>query len=925
MKGFELLSTVVSMFVISAGALADSQDERKIALDLAPQPLAQALSAVAEKSNIRLVLNTDDALGLVSRRLQGAFTPRAAFDALLSSSRLTYEFVDDRTVEIRSAKSTDPASEDQSSTQESKKTSLITAPADRLRLAQATVPSASREERRDPDGENTHREWEGSNLEVVVVTGTLIRGVAPAGSAVKVYSREDIEHSGVATVQQFARQMTENFSSVDAVANSYSNAKYSRATGVSGNNLFAGSGFDLHGLGPTSTLTLLDGRRLAPAGLDGSLTDSSQIPLSAIERIEVLTDGASAIYGADAVAGVVNLIPRRHFRGAELSVRYGGTSNGGASEISASQLFGTEWGSGSLMVSYEYHDQDDLDAADRDYILSQGGPFALVASERRNSVFLTAEQKLGDALSLSAIGSFSDRDFGSEHTTSGSALQIRSSAGGQVQQSVFGVNAELRLNENWHLEIGGDFSRIAQSLSGTDVLSFGVGSSTTLSAFDTASTVSSGDLLVNGSPFMIPGGRVNVAAGASYRRETFRSARSFVSGPQTTNQYVPDTQRHVSSAYAEVFLPIVSEMNRLPALERLEMSLAARHDDYGDFGSSTNPKVGLVWSPGKGLNIRGTYGGAFRAPLLSQLGSPVQYSTTLFADSASPTGVTDTLIVSGGNPALRPETARSFTMGIELRPVKLPDLHASLGYFRVRFTDRIALPPQLGPTIFDDPVLLPFITRDPSLEDVQAAFASPGFAGDSAGQGPNGVTAVFESRIANIANTRQSGIDFGVEYRWNASPARVDTAISVTRLMQNSFQTIDQLPYVQQLNVFGLPTKWKARGSIGLSLGGLSVIVAANHVNSYDNVLTTPTSRIGAWTTGDVRIAYGAGPNAQGLLRDLTVSLNVINVTDRDPPFVLIPASRLLPGQNPLPFDPTNSSPLGRTVSVQLVKGWGPQ
>ena len=152
-------------------------------------------------------------------------------------------------------------------------------------------------------------------LEEIVVTGTHISGVAPVGAVVIVYTSEDANQSGAATVDQFARTMTDNFASVDTISNQYSNMRFSPTSLSNGTNTFQGAAFNLHGLGPTATLTLLNGQRLAPGGLDGSFTDISQIPLSAMDHIEVLPDGASAIYGADAVAGVVNIITRNDFKG----------------------------------------------------------------------------------------------------------------------------------------------------------------------------------------------------------------------------------------------------------------------------------------------------------------------------------------------------------------------------------------------------------------------------------------------------------------------------------------------------------------------------------------------------------------------------------------------------------------------------------
>ena len=162
------------------------------------------------------------------------------------------------------------------------------------------------------------------SVEELVVTGTYIHGVPPDSSPLTVYDREEIIRSGVGTVDQFLRKIPQNFAIVDAGTSegNLNNAE-------SGKNMSRGTAINLRGLGAGATLTLLNGHRLAPSGLDGSFVDVSMIPLSAIDRIEVLTDGASALYGADAIAGVVNFILRDDLSGGETSLRYGDTTQGG--------------------------------------------------------------------------------------------------------------------------------------------------------------------------------------------------------------------------------------------------------------------------------------------------------------------------------------------------------------------------------------------------------------------------------------------------------------------------------------------------------------------------------------------------------------------------------------------------------------------
>ena len=115
---------------------------------------------------------------------------------------------------------------------------------------------------------------------------------------------------------------------------------------------------NLRGLGEGSTLVLVNGNRIAAAPAEfGTFTDVSTIPFSAIERVEVLTDGASAVYGSDAVGGVVNFILRKDYRGAESTVRYENSSSGGHRKV-VEQTLGLNWDTGSLTASANFSQED---------------------------------------------------------------------------------------------------------------------------------------------------------------------------------------------------------------------------------------------------------------------------------------------------------------------------------------------------------------------------------------------------------------------------------------------------------------------------------------------------------------------------------------------------------------------------------------
>ncbi len=198
-------------------------------------------------------------------------------------------------------------------------------------------------------------------LEEIVVTGSSIRGVASAGSPSIGFDRDAFVNSGVATSSDLARQIPQ-------VLNL--GADESRLGGAQDGaaNTTRISGINLRGVGNEATLLLINGRRLAPAGVIKSLYDPNVIPAAALERMEVVVDGASAIYGSDAVAGVVNLITRKDFSGAETMVRYG--SADGTDQIVASQNFGFTWDGGSVFGAFEHYERDRLRGKDRDFASS---------------------------------------------------------------------------------------------------------------------------------------------------------------------------------------------------------------------------------------------------------------------------------------------------------------------------------------------------------------------------------------------------------------------------------------------------------------------------------------------------------------------------------------------------------------------------
>ncbi|NQZ86871.1 MAG: TonB-dependent receptor [Colwellia sp.] len=207
---------------------------------------------------------------------------------------------------------------------------------------------------------NTEKE-----VEKIVVTGSRIKGVDLEGTQpLVVISAEDIRNSGASSISELMKQISQTRGGEGSFSTSESGAT---STSTPAGQAAA----SLRGLGPSSTLTLINGRRVAASSFASgtqNFVDINSIPLAAIERIEVLATGASAIYGADAVAGVINYILKKDYQGAEVNLSYGNSfesSNEGKYNLNL--VMGTELAGGNLTVFADYYDREAFSALDRDF------------------------------------------------------------------------------------------------------------------------------------------------------------------------------------------------------------------------------------------------------------------------------------------------------------------------------------------------------------------------------------------------------------------------------------------------------------------------------------------------------------------------------------------------------------------------------
>lgn len=202
---------------------------------------------------------------------------------------------------------------------------------------------------------------EGGPRERIIVTGTRIRRDAFNSDApLDVYNSEDAIVQGSVDIGSFLQSATVAQGSPQVTA--ATSAQFVQSGGTGAQTL------SLRGLGANRTLVLLNGRRAGPAGTRGEVSsfDLNVLPLSAVERVEILKDGASSIYGSDAVAGVVNIITKTD-SGGTVDFFHSSPFEGGGGEFRANGSYGREFSRGNFRVTLDYYRQEELAQGDRDY------------------------------------------------------------------------------------------------------------------------------------------------------------------------------------------------------------------------------------------------------------------------------------------------------------------------------------------------------------------------------------------------------------------------------------------------------------------------------------------------------------------------------------------------------------------------------
>jgi iron complex outermembrane receptor protein len=828
----------------------------------------KALRDFAVQANRNISYEPSIVAGLQAPAIKGEFTVGDALTLLLKGTKL--RAVDINTKTIRILENTSPG------------TSL------------QTVPQES-----SSNGGETHNK---SDLDEITVTGTHIRGTTDSPSPVLVFTRDDIDAAGANTIQQFLQSLPQNFGST-------SESTVAAVAGKSTNTV-NGSAPNLRGLGASATLVLINGHRVAPGNTDGSFVDISMIPLTAVDRIEILTDGASAIYGSDAVGGVVNIILRTKFDGAETRVQYGSVTDGSSHNVTVGQTVGTDWTGGSGVLSYQYFDQTPLSAASRDYLHSVPLPYDLLPVEVQQSVFANADQEVAPGFNIHGDAIYSHRGTNTA-ASSDDPTYFTTADPDEIDFYSVSLGSTLKLPRQSELTVTATYSE-----SDTAQQEYETGES--LSPFivsKTKSAIISVDANLDGVLVSLPAGPVRYAVGAQYRKESFGYTLIL---PVTDNTFYPS--RDVDAGYVELHVPVIGQTSGSHGDPALDLTLADRAEHYSDFGSTNNPQFGLIGKVSSSVTIRGTYGTSFVAPLLSEL-NPVPSSVvplpgTYFNPVPGQT-IPNVLALSGGNPDLEPEKARVWTVGLDFKPPEVDGLTAKLTYYDIVFTNEIATAQQsvmLNDFFVEEAILGPHVVqRNPPSSLVQQLISEPTYS-NPFNVNPATISAIVDSESLNLSSVKTKGLDFGLGYKRTILGTGIDTGIDGSYIVAFDNQISSDAPVASILNTSYNPINLRLRARVLAARGPLSGGVYINFTNDYSNNNVIPYGHVSSWTTADAVASYAFGSSG-GPFNGVTIALSVINLTNRAPPFVSNPSY-------PITYDGANANALGRYISLRLQKHW---
>jgi iron complex outermembrane receptor protein len=852
-----------ALVLLASTTSAFAQSPDRFVFDLPAETLSQALRDVAARTG-RNVIAPADLLGRQQAPpLSGTFTAEEAVARLLADTGLRYRLVEGTLVVERG-----PFAE------------TAAAP-------ESAEPAAS----------------------AITVTGTRIRG-AGSTSPVTVTTRRALEQAGISDLADFTRIVPQNYTG-------------GQNRGIAGGgeqggqqNLNNSATLNLRGLGPDATLTLLDGHRLAYDSINQGI-DISAIPLGAIERIEVVSDGASALYGSDAVGGVANIILRRDYEGVETTARAGGSIDGGNVQQQFSLVGGHRWATGGFMIALDESSATPIHAGQRDYTRTVDRSLTLTDRNRQLSGVLTAHQQVAPGLSLEADGYVTDRASLLQNPFLPTADVRVSGLVSRPHVRSYALTPTLRADlGSWQASLGATIAD-SRTLLDTKNYSNSVPRHAHLLYDDKLNGV---EATAEGPLFVLPGGDARLAVGGGIRGISLHERYLFFTGGEAVTTKEFTESRNVQFAYGELSLPLVRPELDLPFVDRLTLSAALRYEHWNRIAAVTTPKLGMIYQPGPDLTVRATWGKSFKIPTLQQV-NEIEEGDLIpgfyFVPPPQPAG-SPVLLLTGSAPDLKPERATSWSATAELTPRLLPGLDLRATYFHVDYRGRIASPLPSVLTALYNPLFSDLIVYNPSAVEVNALIAAlPGGLVNQTGApfDPSGVGAIVDIALRNTERQRIEGVDLNADYHRDLGRAGKLLLTGAASYLESNQQLAPKQPVIQLAGTVFHPPHWRGRGGAVWDGGRTGLSAFVNYVGRTTDDRFPTVKTIGAFVTVDLNASLRTSLDS-GPLRKMDVRLSVLNLLNAKPHFV---RSSFPEGA---PFDSTNESPVGRFLGVVVRKIW---
>jgi iron complex outermembrane receptor protein len=934
--------------------------------DFARANAPEVLNEFSTQTGLQVLYAFEELDGITTNRVHGRFTPREALQRLTRGTRISYQFINERTVTLNASRQ------------------------EMMPVALADVATS------------TDRRSLISPVEQVTIKADRERdSIAQLGSQLIALRRVDIDALGAPTVQEVLRTIPQVFGGGP-------NEDTFIGREAETNTTF-GSGINLRGLGAGSTLVLINGHRVAGSGGHAIFADISNLPSAFVESIEILPDSSSVRFGADAVGGVINFVLRDSGEYSRTDALLGAATRSSLHELQFSHATGWETARANGAFAFDYYWRDNLSVADRklarsnleslggsnfDALESNPGtiiigsstwkipsgqdgtalsPDLLIPGENRSdwrgsnadllptqeriSFYSTGRLDLSGRVQLFGDVLFTERQV--QNTGGGVRALLTVPSSNPFYTNPTGGHAPIRVAYdfeddlgptrsiartktlsivgtaafqvgNWDVSAAVDFAAdrtrsrldnliepnvlpelLADTNPETALNVFGDGSHTnpaslarlrTSGLFRSNSHTWSGS--VTGSRLVsIAGEDLRLMFGGDFRRQDFSSISKYASGTISASDR---GHRHIRSGFVSASYPIGP---------RIEVSAAGRYDHYSDFGGRVSPRFGATWLPFNNLLLHASWSRSFRPPTLIDLdeGPNVVY-TTYVPDITSTTGESLVLVQLGRNATLKSERAISRTFGWELTPKSLPGFSLATTYFRTRFTDRITSP-IAGLDILGEPGIADLITREFTQEQLEAVCGSARFVGSADSCADSSPVAIADLRLRNSAYVYTHGIDMRIEQVWHPKGHRLSAGLTGTYLLSFKVSDSTALPAQERVSTQNNPIDLHIVGALDWTAGRFSSSARFHYFDNYRDISDQTIRPVDAWRTLDLRIAYHLGKSWPNPLSESVIALSVKNVFDQDPPFLNNSLAKL-------GYDQENGDLIGRTLSLGFQKMW---